>query len=147
MVRPAAELTRCAHTPSARSSGRTAFPVDIPDDMMYEIVVDSNPDNLPTTHACIGLVRPCVLVWGCNLVFNSPLSLAGPDHVAECRLQRVFEAEIGLGPRRGAILRFPMISAPPKQNLWRVLHAIARACEGERRDAFYSLAAIWRPST
>jgi hypothetical protein len=54
---------RCAHTPpSARSSGRTAFPVDIPDDMMYEIAVDSDPDKLPTTHACIGLVRPFILM-------------------------------------------------------------------------------------
>jgi hypothetical protein len=63
MVRAAAEhmRMRCAHTPSARSSGRTAFPVDVPDDMMYEIAVDSDPDNLPTTHACIGLVRLFVL--------------------------------------------------------------------------------------
>ena len=66
MVRPAAEHIRMrgAYSPCARSSGRTEFPVDIPDDMMYEIAVDSDPDNLPTTHACIGLVCPFVLMWG-----------------------------------------------------------------------------------
>jgi hypothetical protein len=62
---------RCAHTPSsARSSGRTAFPVDIPDDMMYEIAVDSDPDNLPTTHACIGLVRPFIQIFSCGVDFQ-----------------------------------------------------------------------------
>ena len=31
--------------------------MDIPDDMAYEIEVDADADVLPTTHACIGLVR------------------------------------------------------------------------------------------
>ena len=45
-------------TAPCRSSGRAAFPVDIPEDLVYEIQVDSDADVLPTTHACIGLVGP-----------------------------------------------------------------------------------------
>ncbi len=49
-------------TPAGRSSGRSAFPVHIPGDMAYEIEVDADADVLPTTHACVGLVRIILFV-------------------------------------------------------------------------------------
>jgi hypothetical protein len=40
-----------------RSSGRIVFPVHVPEDMHYEIEIDSDAHKLPTTHTYIGFVR------------------------------------------------------------------------------------------
>ena len=39
-----------------RTSGRTVFPVHVPEDLRYEIQIDSDAQKLPTTHTCCGLV-------------------------------------------------------------------------------------------
>ena len=39
-----------------RTSGRTVFPVHVPEDLRYEIEIDSDAQKLPTTHTCYGLV-------------------------------------------------------------------------------------------
>ena len=102
-----------------RSSGRTVFPVHVPEDLHYEIEVDPDAQKLPTTHTCFGLVRngcahalitssqradACVFETGiqCNL---KALSLAGPNHAADCEDKGIAEAKTRLVPAISAGVR------------------------------------------
>jgi hypothetical protein len=46
-----------SHDLCARSSGRSVMPVSVPEGSSFGIDIDPDPDKLPTTHTCFGIVR------------------------------------------------------------------------------------------
>ena len=97
-----------------RSSGRTVFPIHVPEDLRYEIEIDSDAQKLPTTHTCFGLVRDnccphslittCIFETGIQHNFID-LSFAGPNHAAGCENKGIAEAKTRLVPASSASIR------------------------------------------
>jgi hypothetical protein len=71
--------------------------MDIPDDMAYEIEVDADADVLPTTHACIGLVRYFICSFLSALTHHTQGQITLPSATSKAALKHKLDWALDAG--------------------------------------------------
>jgi hypothetical protein len=77
------------------------MPVSVPEGLSFGIDIDPDPDKLPTTHTCFGIVRPPLsfLSYASQLIApisfhqHLPVFFAGANNSAFRRQQRAIETK------------------------------------------------------